>query len=501
MTHSEAEHHFDQITPTVEPLLAKYPRPPGPESENNPLVLALPPVKSDDEWLEQLTSLPVFDKSQLQDLAYLRSYYVAELKNFFIPAERARQLSRRVDQLIRFGYAKRNPLGGEHFRKLQQAYSEAQTAKKQQPVKLVFSEVRPICSFSLIGVSGMGKSTTVDAVLAAYPQYLLHESFGLHQVVWLKIECPKDGSVKEVALNILRAFDIVLGTSHAPKSASRITVDDLMSRVKQLARAHCLGLLVLDELQNVSVRKSGGREELLNWFQELVNELKLPLLVLGTFKAREVLQLDARHSRRAGVMGGATWRPLGRGSEFDLLVDTLWSFQWLRSPGDLTEEIKAAFFEETQGIVAFMVDMYLVCQLYALGQGKETLTSEMFRHVARTDFEFLQPLLNALRSKQPHRLNKFSDMEAYDIDELIHHKQLLIPQTAAEQLEDKPGTSMVARASAAMRSALGVSDSEARRWVESVLTAQHKSHMTLTSDALAAFFKARSERAGDACAA
>jgi hypothetical protein len=34
--------------------------------------------------------------------------------------------------------------------------------------------------------------------LDAYPQYLLHQSIGLHQVVWLKVECSKDGSVKEV---------------------------------------------------------------------------------------------------------------------------------------------------------------------------------------------------------------------------------------------------------------------------------------------------------------
>ncbi len=490
------QHH--QLSSAVEPLMAKYSREPGVEPENNPLVLALPPVKSDEEWLEQLTSLPAFDESQLLDPSYLRSYYVAELKDFFVPAERARELSRRVDQLIRIGYAKRNPLVGDRFRDLQRAYSQAQSAKTQTAAKIVFSPVRPICSFSLIGVSGMGKSTTTESVLAAYPQYLLHEALALHQVVWLKVECPKDGSVKEVALNILRAFDLVLGTSHTPKSTSRVTLDDLMSRVKQLARVHCLGLLVLDELQNVSVRKSGGREELLNWFQELVNELKLPLLILGTFKAREVLQLDARHSRRAGVMGGATWRPLAMDAEFELLVDTLWSFQWLRAPGELSEEFKRVIYEETQGVVAFIVDMFLVCQLQALSQEKETLTPAMFRKVARTDFEFLQPLLNAFRSKQPNRLSKFSDVEAYDIDELIQQRQLLIPQTSDGRTQEKPGVSMVARATAGMRSTLGISDTEARRWVESVLTGEHKSHMKLTSDALAAYFKARDFEAAHA---
>ena len=207
-----------------------------------------------------------------------------------------------------------------------------------------------------------------------------------------------------------------------------------MNQVKILARAHCLGVLVLDELQNVSVRKSGGREELLNWFQELVNELKLPLVILGTFKAQSVLRLDTRHSRRAALMGSATWRPLKMDVEFRLLVAKLWECQWLRRPGKLTEEFLEVVFAETQGVVAFVVDMFLVCQLQALSRGQETLTPKMFKDVARTEFEFLQPLLVAVRSKDPARLAKFEDFEAYDIDQLIAKQQNLIPQ-GTENLE------------------------------------------------------------------
>lgn len=473
----------------VGPVIATYPMPHGPQPDGNPLVLALPAIKSDEEWLEQLAVAPAFDDSQLDDPPYVRSYYVAALKDFFVPAERGRHLARRIDQLLRHGLSKRHPLTGEHFRLLQRDYEEAQRVGKVK--RLVYSQLSPICSFSLIGVSGMGKSTTTEAVLAAYPQYILHKELDLHQLVWLKVECPKDGSVKELALNILRAFDAVLGTSHTPRVTRNVTLDMLMSLVKQLARAHFLGVLVLDELQNVSVRKSGGREELMNWFQELVNELKLPLVVLGTFKAQAVLQLDARHSRRAGVMGGATWRPLERGAEFDLLIETLWSYQWLREPGELSEEFKSTIYAETQGVVAFIVDMFLVCQLHALSHGNETLTPTMFRQVARHEFEFLQPLLNALRSKQPNRMAKFEDVETYDIDEIIDRHQRLIPQGAPPKGDGKPGPSLVARAAAMVRSALGLSDSEARRLVESVLTADHKSHVKLTEDALRAWFKSR----------
>lgn len=482
-------------TEKAQPVIASYRHKPGPESDRNPLELALPAIKSDDEWLEQLAVAPAFDEPQLVDPGYIRSYHVAGLKELSVPAERGRHVARRVDQLIRHGLTSRHPLSGEHFRLLQREYALAQASGHAK--KLRFSKSRPICSFSLIGVSGMGKSTTMESVLAAYPQYIFHPDFDIHQVVWLKAECPKDGSVKELALNILRAFDDVLGTTHTPRVTNRITLDTLTAQIKLLAMSHHLGVLVLDELQNVSVRKSGGREELMNWFQELVNELKLPLVLLGTFKALSVLQLDARHSRRAGIMGGATWRPLTPGPEFDLLLETLWAFQWLQEPGELTEAFKTMVYEETQGVIAFMVDMFLVCQLYALSHGKETLTPEMFKHVARNEFEFLQPLLAALRSKQPNRMAKFEDVEAYDIDEIIEKHRQLIPKATPAGSDGKPGTSLLGRAAAMVRSAVGLSESEARSLVASVLTAAHKSHTSLTQDALKAWFSSQDASKGE----
>jgi hypothetical protein len=160
----------------------------------------------------------------------------------------------------------------------------------------------------------------------------------------------------------------------------------------------------------------------------------------------------------------------------------------------LTDAFKDTVYAETQGVVAFIVDMYLVCQLHALAHDKETLTPEMFRLVARSEFEFLQPLLNALRSRQPSRIAKFEDADAYDIDDIIHKQQLLIPAAAPSRPGDKPGNSLVARAVANLRTSLGLSIAEAQNQVESVLTAAHKSASKLTEDALAAYFRAREER-------
>ncbi len=62
---------------------------------------------------------------------------------------------------------------------------------------------------------------------------------------------------------------------------------------------------------------------------------------------------------------------------------------------------------------------------------------------------------------------KFEDVESYGIDEVIQRQQQLIPQGAPAQ-DGKRGPTLVERAAAMVRSALGLSETEARRLVESV---------------------------------
>ena len=324
-------------------LLARYTGDVDESQKGNPLTLALPPIKDDLGWLRQMLRVPAFDDSFVNEPAYQRAYYVAGLKDAFIPCERHIDLARRLDILLRAGYRKRNPMTAEYAQELQRRFEQVQLGRRAEP--LVFGENQPISSYSLLGVSGMGKSTTMENILSAYPQAIFHEKLSRLQVVWLKVECPKDGNVKELAKNILRAFDRVLGTNHLSRVSSKASIDEISALVYQLAVSHCLGLLVIDELQNVSVRRSGGREALLNWFQELVNEVRLPVVLLGTFKAKEILEHDVRHSRRSTQTGSAAWTPMKLDVEFQTLVRGVWKFQWLKEPTPLTEELLQTVYE------------------------------------------------------------------------------------------------------------------------------------------------------------
>ena len=458
--------------------------------DTNPCIAALPPIRSDDDWLQRLTVIPEVEPDELALPAHIRSYKVVGLKELFVPTEELLRHARRLDQLIRWGYEQRNPVGPDRARTLQAAYELGQSGKAEFSS---FRRVPPMFSYSLIGASGLGKSVSTERVLATYPQYLLHPSLNLHQLVWLKVETPRDGSVRELGMNILRGIDEVLGTEHAPQHTRYANASAIMAKVCALASTYCLGLLVLDELQNLSVKKSGGREEMLNWVQELINELHLPVALIGTYKAKKILSLDARHARRNTATGSAFWKPLARNSEeFAILVESAWECQWLRERGPLTDEVMDTVFEETQGIRAFVIDVLMVCQVHALRSGSEAITPALIKHVARREFAPVQHVIKAMRSGDPRRLALLDDIADYDVDEMLERGRSGMQAASFTPTRTASG-SFTAAAVANVQSALGVNRAEAEYLVSMAAgTTPPTSAKALTQKAIDLFTQQRS---------
>ena len=196
-----------------------------------------------------------------------------------------------------------------------------------------------------------------------------------------------------------------------------------------------------------------------------------------------VLGLDMRHARRGAVVGSSTWDPLPNAPEFAYLVKKMWRYSWLRETGELTQGLLDTIHEETQGVRAFIIDMFLVAQLHALWKGVETITPELFRTVARTEFAPVQPMLNALRSKDLKRLKKFEDLIDFDLDSEIERLRQLIP-VAGSSVPAAPYASMTIEAASTVQSALELPAAEAKQLVLRAVKDTHKSARALTEAAV-----------------
>ena len=71
------------------------------------------------------------------------------------------------------------------------------------------------------------------------------------------MQCPFDSSVKGLLLEVLRKVDEVLDSKYYQNALrARATTDMLIGSVSQVALNH-IGMLVVDEIQNVANSKNG----------------------------------------------------------------------------------------------------------------------------------------------------------------------------------------------------------------------------------------------------
>lgn len=404
-------------------LKAVYKESEIPEFKNNPLIEALPPIPSNDDWFKILVNPVSIDESERGMPAHLCSHFILRLQDFYQPLPRHLDLATRIDQIIRKGYVGRNPDSPERAEILQKLY---ETGQKDVVQDVIYTDYQPISTISLIGASGVGKSTTTERVLGRYPQTLYHQEYGLHQIVWMKLDCPPDGSIKQLAMSFITELDRILQTDFHTKLPSKIGVDEILQEVKHLAVTYSLGILVIDEIQNLSVKKSGGRETMMNFFQELTNTLRVPIMLMGTMKAMRVLQLDFRVARRNTATGSFAWEPMKRDAAWSFFLESLWQYQWLKEPIPLTPELEDLLFSETQGIVAVLSTVFMMAQLRALRTGEKKLSEGLFKRVMKKDMAPIRPMLTALRSGDPRRIEKFDDIVPFDIDLMLKKEQLAI---------------------------------------------------------------------------
>ena len=72
-----------------------------------------------------------------------------------------------------------------------------------------------------------------------------------------------------------------------------------MPSMAAVGAMHGLGCLIIDEVQHLSVAKSGGATKMLNFFTELSNTMGIPVILLGTPQSLDVLGSEFRCARRA----------------------------------------------------------------------------------------------------------------------------------------------------------------------------------------------------------
>lgn len=379
----------------------------------NPLIEALPPTQSYENVVHLLSVYPSFNEEERNASNEIRFQYIQRIFDYMQPLPAHLALERKISAVIRQSYINRNPLEKENVKYINNNYKLLMQGRLPEVnTKNIKNRVQ---GFSIIGISGVGKTTAVDRVLEIYPQAIRHTNYRgkkvlFTQIPWLKLECPSDGSTKGLCINFFRELDNILGTNYSVRF-QRNTKDIMLSQMGHLSRLHNVGVLIVDEIQHLSLQKSGGAAGMLNFFVTLVNAIGVPVILIGTNKAFDLLNKEFRQARRVIGQGSSIWKRLNYDIEWKTLMNGLFHYQWTKNPVEFDEEINKVMYEESQGIIDVAKKLFVLTQMEAIIQGTEKINLILIRKTARKHLGSLQDMLEAIRSGDPNKLNQYEDLK------------------------------------------------------------------------------------------
>ena len=393
----------------------------------NPLIEALPRIMTTKEAMRKLAHYPDYDESMRRLTKEQRYQLLEDIVRFFTPLNVHIDLERRFSRVIRTGYIERNPLKTLFWKENGKRAGKVNKDSISQYGDDDDFHSTSAYGFNMIGISGIGKSLAVERILRLYPQVIHHSEykgrkFTFSQIVWLKLDCPFDGGLKGLCINFFQTVDSILGTSYHKNYASKSrNTDEMLPFMALVAANHGMGVLVIDEIQRLSLAKSGGVEKMLNFFVQLVNTMGVPVVLVGTYKSLSIFDGNFSQMRRGTGQGDLVWDRMKMDKEWKHFVKALWHFQYTRKICSLDDnpELIKVLYEETQGITDLAVKAYMLAQERAIETGKELITAAVIRSVCKDKFRMLQPALEALKGKTKNALARFEDAYPKFLEEYL----------------------------------------------------------------------------------
>lgn len=399
------------------------------EYSYNPFIEALPKIFTADDVVEKFSVLPEISDKDRNKPENLRYHIIKRAKNFIQPLPIHIKIERKLSSLIRRGYLSRNPVDKSFLQSLRILNGLDDESIKENSIKDELNNIRSTAdSMSIIGISGIGKTTAIERLLLMYPQVIKHFEYNgtnltRTQIVWLKIDCPYDGNLSTLCKSFFTAIDDILGTRYLEKFgySNRITSTMLINMTK-LAWRYGIGVLVIDEIQHLLNAKN-DMEEMLNFFVTLTNTVGIPTVLIGTSKAQKIFKGNFRQARRAASEGSIMWDRMNKDSEeWNFFMESIWEFQGLKKIAKLTDKLIDAFYDECQGITAVAVNLFLLAQERALQEGKEEITVGIIRETAKNDLQIIKPMIKALRNNNLSEIMRYEDISINLDDVAINYK-------------------------------------------------------------------------------
>jgi len=393
---------------------------------DNPLIDALGPIFDPLMLLANLTDMPELPINVAQTPFHIRLHQLYSLRNLYVPSNDSKAVGTSMDLMIRQGYSYKRPGNPETWGPI---FGDRESHHQRTP---------PAMSMSVIGTSGTGKTEAIGRNLSLYPsQVYIHEKFPqmaseLPQLIFLRADVPESGRSEDLAVNLMRAFDQALDTKRFAKriEGKRRDGPAMMDEWRDVANAHFLGVLHLDEVQNFfkiatlkqrrSIASKENRPELrviedgmLKSVLSMTNTWRIPLIFSGTPDGMAALSTRLSTAQRLVTCGHHVMHPIKSSEDVffkEIFFPILCKYQWVVKPMKCTSEFASLIIELSGGIMRIVIMLWIAAHRVAFDAGRDELRESDFHLAADSYLSPLKPAVEALRSDEPLKLARYEDL-------------------------------------------------------------------------------------------
>lgn len=285
-------------------------------------------------------------------------------------------------------------------------------------------------SSTIIGASGIGKSSAIQTALSLISGETIIEADNpyIKIIPCLQVQCPYDSSPKALLLEILRNVDEVIDTKYYERSRkSSDTTDILIGTVSQVCLNH-VGLLVIDEIQNVSGRKSGT--SLMSMIIQLINSSGISVCMVGTPECIPFFESSMQLSRRSS---GLRYGALHYDQYFEDFCRKVWSYQYVKEAVMIDGGIVEWLYQHSGGIVSNVISLIHGAQEVSILSGEDRLDLMALERSYKERLSFMHCFVGETDKVKYQKAKKKEKMETVDKKDVIQTDEY---RTIAEIVDD-----------------------------------------------------------------
>lgn len=379
----------------------------------NDILYNIPKMKNGNELKDAISCLPEYDENIRYTDVNTRLISLSDLYSIYIPSIMSIEIYNKLYLAL--------------VQSMQKKFTQLSIKQRYENNKMIQKQISNGIlggsdSFTIIGKSGIGKSSAINHAVSLITENKLIEINNPYTKIipCLTVQCPFDSSVKGLLLEILRMVDTILESDYyTTVCTSRLaTVDMLIGMVSTIALNH-IGLLIVDEIQNIVNSKNG--KNLIGALTQLINNSGISICMVGTPECTKFFEQAMQLARRSI---GLKYTNMQYDDYFRYFCKIIFSYQYVKNKTNIDESITEWLYNHTSGVTSVVISLIHDAQEISILNGSEILNLETLNEAYNTRLSMLHGYIKTQPSTYKKTRKSSGHNSCKDIYDSYNHPEL-----------------------------------------------------------------------------